>query len=412
MLSTFLTFLTNPPGSWLYYFGLLAALEAPAALAVHQWWNTRQPAYARLAVAAAALFGLRVAALLATLLIPPGTPEALAVLAPLDRAAGLLSVLALIWALAFPSLSVPADLSTLGIALAAVVGLSLTWNAWATRVMAGSTFYNGDRSETLWTVACLLLLGWGLWKLFQSRPPAWLPGAAALGLLLLAYAGHYLFPVAETSAAGVVRWAELFALPLGLAVVYTRARSGVLDRPGLGAALRPTRPPPPAWRQVVETLLFTLVIYGALELGTGRFRVDGPSMQPNLYTGQFVLADKLAFHLGQPQRGDVVVVRTPVSPGIEFIKRVIGLPGETVVVADGLVRVNGQALQEPYIAAPPDYNGQWALGPDEYLVLGDNRNDSSDSHVWGPVHRPAILGKALVIYWPLSDWKVLEHTRH
>jgi signal peptidase I len=162
---------------------------------------------------------------------------------------------------------------------------------------------------------------------------------------------------------------------------------------------------------VGETLLFTILIYGAMELGTGRFRVDGPSMQPNLHTGQFVLADKLAFYLGEPRRGDVVVVRPPVNREVEFIKRVIGLPGERVVVAAGLVRVDGRPLREPYIAAPPNYDGEWLLGEDQYLVLGDNRIDSSDSHVWGPVPREDIVGKALVVYWPVAEWGVVRHER-
>jgi signal peptidase I len=124
-----------------------------------------------------------------------------------------------------------------------------------------------------------------------------------------------------------------------------------------------------------------------------------------------VLADKLAFYLGEPQRGDVVVVRPPVNREVEFIKRVIGLPGERVVVAEGLVRVDGRPLREPYIAAPPNYSGEWMLGEDQYLVLGDNRIDSSDSHVWGPVQRRDIVGKALMVYWPLGEWGMVSHER-
>src|SRR5829696_262943 len=98
----FLTLLTHPPGSWFYTLGLLAALEAPAALALHRFWTTRSSTYARAALAITTLFGLRLAAFLVLLLIPAGTPESLAVLAPLDRAAGLLSVLVLAWGLAYP----------------------------------------------------------------------------------------------------------------------------------------------------------------------------------------------------------------------------------------------------------------------------------------------------------------------
>jgi signal peptidase I len=134
-------------------------------------------------------------------------------------------------------------------------------------------------------------------------------------------------------------------------------------------------------------------------------------MQPNLHTGQFVLADRLAYRLGPPRRGDVVVVHPPPEPGESFIKRVIGLPGETVQIAAGIVRVNGRALTEAYIAAPPNYSGAWSLGSEEYLVLGDNRINSSDSHVWGPVLRTAIAAKALLVYWPVAEWTLIEHVR-
>jgi signal peptidase I len=236
---------------------------------------------------------------------------------------------------------------------------------------------------------------------------------AVLGLLALGYGGHYLFPVAGSNAAGLARWAELLALPTGAGWVYGRARRASLAPDAEAATPAPARArkPPPAWRPIVETLLMTAVIYSALELATGRFRVDGPSMQPNLHTGQFVLADRLVYYLGPPRRGDVVVVHPPTEPDEDFIKRVIGLPGERVEIAAGVVRVNGRQLSEAYIAAPPNYSGDWTLTEDEYLVLGDNRVNSSDSHIWGPVHRQAIAAKALLVYWPLPEWSLIEHAR-
>jgi len=93
----------------------------------------------------------------------------------------------------------------------------------------------------------------------------------------------------------------------------------------------------------------------------------------------------------------------------DYIKRVIGLPGDEVRIEGGMVYVNGSLLDEPYIAAPPSYPGVWAVPEDSFFVLGDNRNQSSDSHSWGFVPLENIVGKALVVYWPLDQIKTLYH---
>ena len=129
-------------------------------------------------------------------------------------------------------------------------------------------------------------------------------------------------------------------------------------------------------------------------------------MQPGLHTGQYVLADKLAYRLGSPQRGDVVTVVPNLPTNQEYIKRLMGLPGDTIAVKNGAVWINGGKVSEPYIAEPPKYVGSWLLGPDEYFVMGDNRNDSDDSHIWGSVHRRAITGKVVFVYWPLNQAKL------
>jgi len=159
----------------------------------------------------------------------------------------------------------------------------------------------------------------------------------------------------------------------------------------------------PVWLQLLETVLVAGLVFFALEYATGRFRVEGPSMQPGLHTGQYVLADKLAYRLGRPQRGDVVTVLPNLPTNQEYIKRLMGLPGDTLAVKSGAVWINGGQVSEPYIAEPPKYTGAWQLGPDEYFVMGDNRNDSDDSHIWGSVHRRAITGKVVLVYWPLSQ---------
>ena len=171
----------------------------------------------------------------------------------------------------------------------------------------------------------------------------------------------------------------------------------------------PTTPGKSLLREIIETILLTVVIYLAVNFATGRFRIEGSSMEPSLHQNQYVLVDKISYKIGNPQRGDVVVFNYPLATERDFIKRVIGLPGETVVVSRGVVSINGKPLTEPYISAPPDYENTWVLGANQYFVLGDNRNSSSDSHSWGPLDRHYFIGRAVFVYWPPSLWGLLPH---
>jgi signal peptidase I len=133
-------------------------------------------------------------------------------------------------------------------------------------------------------------------------------------------------------------------------------------------------------------------------------------MNPTLQNGEYILVNRLAYKTGQPERGDIIVFSFPADEGQDLIKRVIGLPGETVKIGDGIVTINGQKLREPYIAQDPLYYGEWTV-PEGYLfVLGDNRNDSRDSHQWGLLPLENVIGKSVVIYWPPSEWKIINHT--
>jgi signal peptidase I len=160
---------------------------------------------------------------------------------------------------------------------------------------------------------------------------------------------------------------------------------------------------------IVETIVLSVLLFAGINTVSARIRVDGFSMEPTLQNSEFVIVNKLAYKLGSPSIGDVIVFHYPVDPTQEFIKRVIGLPGDQVKVSGGLVYVNGKALSEPYIASPPRYNGEWVVPQGGLFVLGDNRNNSSDSHSWGSVPLNNIIGKALFVYWPPDQWGFITH---
>jgi signal peptidase I len=161
---------------------------------------------------------------------------------------------------------------------------------------------------------------------------------------------------------------------------------------------------------VVETLALAGILFLGINAVSARVRVDGFSMIPTLEDGEFVLVSKLNYRFGDVERGDIIVFHYPMDPEQELIKRVIGLPGDTINVQNGIVSVNGQSLEEPYIAAAPAYSGEWMVPDGHLFVLGDNRNDSSDSHSWGYLPFDKVVGKAVVIYWPPPFWKVIVHT--
>jgi signal peptidase I len=163
-------------------------------------------------------------------------------------------------------------------------------------------------------------------------------------------------------------------------------------------------------RDILETALLTLIIFLGVRLGVQTFRVEGFSMTPTLQTNQYLLINKLAYTVGEPQRGDVVVLRFPLDPQRDFVKRIIALPGEQVEVRGGVVYVDGWPLAEPYILSRPAYSfPPHQVPPDSYFVLGDNRNNSSDSHVWGFLPKDYLIGKAWLSYWPVDNWGVVEH---
>jgi signal peptidase I len=162
---------------------------------------------------------------------------------------------------------------------------------------------------------------------------------------------------------------------------------------------------------ILETVVLAVVLFLGINAVSARIRVESISMQPTLYEGDFVIVNRVAYKLGAPQRGDVIIFHYPPDPNREpYIKRVIGLPGDRVKVQGGKVYINDIPIREPYIKAPPAYENTWHVPEDSLFVLGDNRNNSSDSHSWGMVPLKNVIGKAEVVYWPPSEWQLLNET--
>jgi signal peptidase I len=162
-------------------------------------------------------------------------------------------------------------------------------------------------------------------------------------------------------------------------------------------------------REILETVLLTVIIFSILNLTTGRFQVRGFSMEPTLHDGQYMIISKLIYWVHPPERGDVIVFHPPNDLDNDYIKRIVGLPGEQLEIRNGAISVDGVPLEEPYIANPGFYSGVWDLADEEYFVLGDNRRNSSDSHTWGVFPRENVVGKAWLCYWPPEEWGLVVH---
>ena len=162
-------------------------------------------------------------------------------------------------------------------------------------------------------------------------------------------------------------------------------------------------------RDLVETMVLVAIAFLIVNALIGRFRIEQVSMLPNLHEGEYVIVDKVSYAFRQPERGEIIVLKNPRLGQPDLIKRVIGLPGETIEVRDGQVYINSQPLTEPYIQQPMG-NPQplITLQAGEYFVMGDNRSNSEDSRRFGPRPIGDIVGRAWVIYWPPPDWQVLS----
>ncbi len=166
----------------------------------------------------------------------------------------------------------------------------------------------------------------------------------------------------------------------------------------------------------------TLVVFGAIFALIYLFiaqphKVSGLSMFPTFDNGNYIMTDKISYRLAAPQRGDVVVLKNPRDESQDFIKRIIGLPGETMEISNNKVIINGKLLQEKYlppqtITTPGNFLGEEEsikIPENQYIVVGDNRSHSSDSREWGGITKEEIVGKVFFRYWPPQSFGLIKH---
>ncbi len=166
----------------------------------------------------------------------------------------------------------------------------------------------------------------------------------------------------------------------------------------------------PFW-EVIEVLAVALVSFFLIRtLVVQPFVVNGPSMEPTFYSDQYVLVDEITYKLREPERGEIVVFRNPRNEAEFYIKRIIGLPGETVAITDDVVEINGEKLNESYINVKNGMTGQknFALKNGEYFVMGDNRPQSFDSRSWGPLDKKEIIGMVRLRFLPFKSLTLFE----
>ena len=159
------------------------------------------------------------------------------------------------------------------------------------------------------------------------------------------------------------------------------------------------------FREIIGTVVLAVIIFALLQTTFQTFIVVGSSMEPNFQWTQRVLINKISYNFHEPERGDVVVLKPTDNEDVDYIKRIIGLSGDKIEVKDGVVYVNDSPLDEPYIKELPNYTLSRREVPDDnYFVLGDNRNNSNDSHNGWTVPREHIVGKVWLSIWPPGQW--------
>ena len=160
-------------------------------------------------------------------------------------------------------------------------------------------------------------------------------------------------------------------------------------------------------RELAEVVVLAIILYFGISFAVQTVHVEGLSMFATLDDNDYLIADKVAYRLHAPQRGDIVILRPPTDNSKDFIKRVIALPGEQLIIHDGVVLINGHRLDEPYLPeAWTVFNNLSVtkIPPNQYFVMGDNRNRSQDSRTFGSISRDRIDGRAWFRIWPINNF--------
>ena len=184
------------------------------------------------------------------------------------------------------------------------------------------------------------------------------------------------------------------------------------QQPAAGAASTERSAASSLLREVAEVVVLAVILYIGISFVIQAVHVEGLSMYATLEDNDYLIANKIDYRLHAPQRGDIVILRPPTTNSTDFIKRVIALPGERLAIRSGTVYINGHKLDEPYLPEAWTNDTNWPLNnpdgqvmrPNEYFVMGDNRNRSQDSRFFGPISRDRIDGKAWFRIWPLGDF--------
>jgi len=163
-------------------------------------------------------------------------------------------------------------------------------------------------------------------------------------------------------------------------------------------------------REVVETVGLAVIIFLIIRIGIQNYRIEGQSMEPNFHDGEYLIVNKLAYRLGDYERGDVIVFHYPNDPSKDYIKRIIGLPGDTVEIRGGQLYVNNVQIDEPYPHRPNVRDEPPAVVEADHLyVMGDNRPASSDTRSWGQLDESFVVGQAWVAIWPFDEAGIVAH---
>lgn len=164
-------------------------------------------------------------------------------------------------------------------------------------------------------------------------------------------------------------------------------------------------------REILESVVIAVVLAILIKLFLFQnFAIPSGSMEPTLYSGDYIGVNKIIYKLSEPKRGDVIVFKYPIDPKREFVKRLIGLPGETIQIRDNRVFIDNKIIEQPFLPVGLNYPnyGPFKIPSGKYFMMGDNRPHSNDSRSWGTVPQNNIIGKAIFIYWPVKRMQVLH----